>query len=67
MNKKIAQYSALAATATMVMPLACTPDKNPSIEDNIEDTILNKTITSVGTPTDFSIHDSLDINNDSRL
>ena len=66
MNKKIAQYSALAATATMVMPLACTPDKNPSIEDNIEDTILNKTITSVGTPSDFSIHDSLDINNDSK-
>lgn len=66
MNKKIAQILALAAIASMTLPLACTPDKNPSIEDNIEDTILNKTITSVGTPTDFSIHDSLDINNDSK-
>lgn len=61
----MAQYAALAAAASLVIPVACTPE-NPEITDNIQDAVLNKTITAVGTAADFTIHDSLDVNNDNK-
>lgn len=62
MNKKLKNYAVLAASTIAILPSAC---KEEDINDvNIEDKTVNLTFTATGPSDEYSIEDSVDINND---
>ncbi|HNF48147.1 MAG TPA: hypothetical protein PLF48_02125, partial [Chitinophagales bacterium] len=66
MNKKIKNYTALAAVSIAVLPMACKKDKDTTStnDENIIDRTINQTLTATGSASEFGVEDSIDINSD---